>query len=57
MMTLDHYFKKKAVFTDPNGDLSSTMHPMVIALMYRKVKITRAASTSTGTSLRICWQA
>ena len=27
MMALDSYFKKKAVLTDPNGDLSLTTHP------------------------------
>ena len=52
-MTLDRYFRKKAVLTDPNGDFSSTIHPMVIASMHHEVEVTRAASTSTGTSLRI----
>ena len=35
-MALDRYFKKKAVLTDPNGDLSSTIHPIVIASMHRE---------------------
>ena len=48
MMTLDHYFKKKVVLTDPNGDLSLKIHPTVIASMHREVEVTQAASTSTG---------
>ena len=46
--------QEKAVLTDLNGGLSLTIHPMVIASMHREVEVTRAASTSTGTSLRIC---
>ena len=42
-MALDHYFKKKAVLTDPN-DLSSTIHPMLIASMHREVEVTQGAT-------------
>ena len=35
-MALHHYFKKKVVLTDPNGNVSSTIHPMVIASMHRE---------------------
>ena len=43
-MALDHYFKKKAVLTDPNDDLSSTIHPMLIASMHHEVEVTQAAT-------------
>ena len=33
-MALHRYFKKKVVLTDPNGNVSSTIHPMVIASMH-----------------------
>ena len=50
VMTLDRYFKKKTALSDPHGDLSSMIHPMVIALMNREVELTQLeASTSTGT--------
>ena len=50
-MTLDLYFKKKTVLPDPHEDLSSTIHPTVIASMNREVELTQPeASTSTGTS-------
>ena len=35
-MALHHYFKKKVVLTDPNGNVSSAIHPMVIASMHRE---------------------
>ena len=35
-MALHCYFKKKVVLTDPNGNVSSTIHPMVIASMHRE---------------------
>ena len=35
-MALHRYFKKKAILTDPNGDVSSTIHPMIIASMHRE---------------------
>ena len=35
-MALHRYFKKKVVLTDPNGNVSSTIHPMVIASMHRE---------------------
>ena len=31
LTALHRYFKKKVVLTDPNGNVSSTIHPMVIA--------------------------
>ena len=34
LMALHRYFKKKVVLTDPNGNVSSTIHPMAIALMH-----------------------
>ena len=36
LMALHRYFKKKVVLTDPNGNVSSTIHPMVIASMHRE---------------------
>ena len=54
VMTLDRYFKKKTVLPDPNGDLTSTIYPMVIVSINCEVEVTQEASTSTGTSLRSC---
>ena len=36
LMALHRYFKNKVVLTDPNGNVSSTIHPMVIASMHRE---------------------
>ena len=44
VMILDRYFKKKAVFTYPNEDLSLTIYPTIIASMRHEVKVTQAAT-------------
>ena len=56
LMALHCYFKK-VVLTDPNGNVSSTIQPMVIASMHRERAVsevearpTRAAIKSTGSS-------
>ena len=46
-MTFDRYFKKTTVLPDLIGDLSSIIHPTVIASMHHEVKATQGASTST----------
>ena len=54
-MTLDRYFKKKTVLPDPHGDLSSTIHPTVIASMNCVVELTRPeASTSAKAVQQVC---